>query len=439
MIDVAKEELHSTAEYMSTTAEELTEAAKITPSHPPLPPQAFTYADATKQKLPTIAAAKCLAQTKTVRISPPLDDPAASFKDLNEDVLIEKANTALELIRTEDPTVPEDAQFISARKINHGQVLYEVNSSQTADWLRSPDGAKAFISKFGPNITLATKPFPVLVEYVPIRFDIDDPSALREIERKNALSADSIKSARWIKPIERRSPQQRRAHLTLEILKPSDTNLAIKEGLIILGPRCPTRKLLPEPIRCMKCQSFEGSHFARDCRKTDDTCGTCAGNHRTKNCESTSQDQRYCANCREAGHAAWDRDCPVYQDKVKQYQSHIADARYRFYPEREDPTTWELDINDDPQWTPADQQDHRPQGRQPDDHAEERWETAGRKRKQPFIPRKPRPFPMDLPDNPRNRLPESWIRPGNQPANQGPPPCPRPDHPTNRSPTPPSS
>jgi len=38
-----------------------------------------------------------------------------------------------------------------------------------------------------------------------------------------------------------------------------------------LGPRCPTCKLLPEPICCMKCQSFEGSHFTKDCTKLTDT------------------------------------------------------------------------------------------------------------------------------------------------------------------------
>ncbi|KIM51650.1 hypothetical protein SCLCIDRAFT_123097, partial [Scleroderma citrinum Foug A] len=162
-----------------------------------------------------------------VRISPPLDDPSASLKDLDEEVLVQKANSALELTRTNNPTIPEEAQFISAKKINHGQVLYKVDSPETADWLRSSAGAKAFIANFGPNVSLATKPFPVLVEYVPLRFNTDNPSTLRDMESKNDLPTGAIKSTRWIKPIERRSPQQRRAHLTLEILKPGDANQTI--------------------------------------------------------------------------------------------------------------------------------------------------------------------------------------------------------------------
>ena len=107
----------------------------------------------------------------------------------------------------------------------------------------------------------------------------------------------------------------------MDLFRPCDANRIIREGLIILGPRCPTRKLLPEPIRCIKCQSFEGSHFTKDCMKLTDTCGTCAGNHRTKNCEVSSSDQCFCANCQELGHAAWDRECPVYITKAKKYQS----------------------------------------------------------------------------------------------------------------------
>ncbi|KIM59484.1 hypothetical protein SCLCIDRAFT_58317, partial [Scleroderma citrinum Foug A] len=212
---------------------------------------------------------------------------------------------------------------------------------ETADWLKTANGTKAFISKFGSNVSLAIKPFPILVEFIPIQFNTDEPSALRDIEHKSLLPTGSIKSARWIKPVERRNPKQRKAHLAMELFKPEEANKAIKNGLVILGPRCPMRKLLPEPTQCMKCQSFEGSHFAKDCTKAIDTCSTCMKNHRTKDCEFTSLDQCFCVNCQEPGHAAWDRECPVYLTKVKKYHAHIADARYRFYPERENPETWE--------------------------------------------------------------------------------------------------
>ncbi|KAL4074012.1 hypothetical protein J3A83DRAFT_4044576, partial [Scleroderma citrinum] len=186
---------------------------------------------------------------------------------------------------------------------------------ETADWLCSPDGAKAFTSKFGSNVELVIRPFPILVEFVPIHLNTNDLSALREIEHKNALLTGTIKSARWIKPIKWRSPLQWKAHLTLEILKPSDANQAIKNSLIVLEPCCSIHKLLPEPTWCMKCQSFKGLHFTKECKKLDDTCGTCTGNYRIKECEAISLDQCYCANCKEARHAAWDCECLIYLEK----------------------------------------------------------------------------------------------------------------------------
>ncbi|KIM69865.1 hypothetical protein SCLCIDRAFT_101882 [Scleroderma citrinum Foug A] len=181
---------------MATTTEELIDAAKNTPtptSTPPPPPQAFSYADAAQQKLPSIAAAKCFAQTRTIKISPPPNDPTASFKDLSEDILVEKANVTLELIRK---TIPDDAEFLSARKTAQGHILYKANSIETADWLRTANGTKVFISKFGSNVSLAVKPFPILVEFIPNQFNTDEPSALRDIECKSLLPTGSIKSAR---------------------------------------------------------------------------------------------------------------------------------------------------------------------------------------------------------------------------------------------------
>jgi len=105
VIDEVKEDLHNTAQYMTTTAEELVDAAKSTPTQPLPPSQAFTYADTARQKLPSMAAAKCLTQTKTIKIIPPCNDPTASFKHLEENILIAKANIALELIHNLDTTV----------------------------------------------------------------------------------------------------------------------------------------------------------------------------------------------------------------------------------------------------------------------------------------------------------------------------------------------
>ncbi|KAL4080807.1 hypothetical protein J3A83DRAFT_4084818, partial [Scleroderma citrinum] len=93
-------------------------------------------------------------------------------------------------------------RFTSARKIKHGHIIYRVNSTEAANWLRFPDGLDTFTLKFGTEVSLSTKLFLILVEYTPICFDISNPFSLREVEKAARLSQDIIKSARWIKFID---------------------------------------------------------------------------------------------------------------------------------------------------------------------------------------------------------------------------------------------
>lgn len=282
---------------------------------------------------------------------------------------------------------------------------------------------KAFTSNFGAEVSLSAKPFPVLVEFVPVQFNPDDPNALREVERRSSLPPGAIKSSRWIKPTERRSTGQRKAHITVDLTTPDDANLVIRSGLTIAGAQCPARKLLPEPIRCLKCQSFEGSHFARDCRSSIDVCSTCGGNHRSTDCED--RDKRYCANCKKAGHASWDRECPIFQEKTRKYRSHIPDAKYRYYPVKNDASTWELELELDNGTPPL---RAPPQGRattfKPANPSID-WKSNARKPKPPAAPRKPRPFPMPPPDNSQSRLTDAWMPPPSRPPPFQPPPRPR--------------
>ena len=91
---------------------------------------------------------------------------------------------------------------------------------------------------------------------------IDDSDTLRAMERENDLPVNTIQPIQWIKPLERRSPDQHTAHTIIEFFRPAETSLAIKNDLLILGKRCSSQELLLEPTQCMKCQSFRG-HYAK--------------------------------------------------------------------------------------------------------------------------------------------------------------------------------
>ena len=257
--------------------------------------------------------------------------------------MYKKANKALDLARTTTEDIPTNAKFLLARKSKSGSILYEVNTEEAAAWLRSSEGRALFTANFGPDVSLETRPFSIIAEYVPVGTKTDDPQVLRTIESTNSLPAGAICSMRWIKPIERRTPNQQHAHAIIDFFCPTDANAAIRHPFTIQNKKTPTRRLLPEPTRCLKCQSFENGHFAKNCRYSHDVCGTCAGNHRTSACTVSRQEDRYCTNCKTQGHAAWDRECPTFQELMKRYHSKLPDVNYRFFPIADDHSSWELE------------------------------------------------------------------------------------------------
>ncbi|CAK5284048.1 unnamed protein product [Mycena citricolor] len=86
--------------------------------------------------------------------------------------------------------------------------------------------------------------------------------------------------------------------------------------------------------------------MARDCPLTRDICARCAGEHRTGNC-TKGDDERECANCKTKGrphkrHGAADRSCPTFTDHLQASLQRNPDAKYRYYPVEDDPSSWTL-------------------------------------------------------------------------------------------------
>jgi hypothetical protein len=88
----------------------------------------------------------------------------------------------------------------------------------------------------------------------------------------------------------------------------------------------------------MKCQRYTTAHVARTCPQEHDTCGKCAGQHRTATCTDPTP---RCVNC-HLSHPSSDRACSVYLDQEAKYRRLVPDNRYRYFPVASDPDTWEL-------------------------------------------------------------------------------------------------
>lgn len=75
---------------------------------------------------------------------------------------------------------------------------------------------------------------------------------------------------------------------------------------------------------CFRCAKF--GHIAKYCKEQHETCHKCGGAHEGKECPEEAK--LNCPNCRTKGlepreHTARDRNCPVYQQKLRQYRNRI--------------------------------------------------------------------------------------------------------------------
>ena len=140
---------------------------------------------------------------------------------------------------------------------------------------------------------------------------------------------------RWAKPIQRRSPGQKTAHLILSVADANIANRAIANGLTICSRRVYVDKIRKEPTRCLKCQGW--NHFAAECTSETDKCSNCTEEHRTVNCPNPHR--RACVLCKSDGHGSWSRECPTFLKKVEECNCRNPENALQFIPTTK-PWTW---------------------------------------------------------------------------------------------------
>ncbi|KAH7902771.1 hypothetical protein BJ138DRAFT_1108252 [Hygrophoropsis aurantiaca] len=259
--------------------------------------------------------AKSEAQTRQVLVDNRSMGVNNGLKDHSEAELVKKADLALEMMASAGIHVPEGAVFLSTRKLWSGCMLYETGSAAHAKWLNNKDTRKSFLEHFDPDATIRERLMQIVVEYIPTSFDTDSQASLEEAARKSGLEPGDIAKARWIKPLHRRAPNQRTAHAIVLLTSKTAANTAIRQGLVMGG--------------------------------RNDTCGTCAEEHRTSECDNEDITKRYCVNCQAGGHTAWDRECPEFVKQQQKITARSQEAKYRYFL-TEDPASWGLipDVGD---------------------------------------------------------------------------------------------
>ncbi|KAF8259342.1 hypothetical protein EI94DRAFT_1546601, partial [Lactarius quietus] len=109
-------------------------------------------------------------------------------------------------------------------------------------------------------------------------------------------------------------------------------NVLLKDGIYVCNVRTFPSKFKHEPKQCMKCCKW--GHFTTDCKAQSDTCRTCGGQHRTRNCKI--EGKKYCVSYRSKDHASWDHNCPEFIRKCYEYSNFHLENHLVYFPTDED-------------------------------------------------------------------------------------------------------
>jgi len=179
-------------------------------------------------------------------------------------------------------------------------VLLTLNSKEVAKWIREPGNKEMFANRFSAKAHIRERSFNLIVPRVPITFKPSEGKHLHKIEEVNNLDKNMLSKARWIKPVERRRPEQIYAYAIITLTSTNSANILIRDGLVICSTKVRPTKQKHEPIQCMKCRRW--GHLAAECPSEKDIYGNCRNEHCTNTCRN--RNEPYCMACKDGSHAS---------------------------------------------------------------------------------------------------------------------------------------
>ena len=241
----------------------------------------------------------------------------------------EKVSNAINSVTNRPP--PIDTTIIEISKLQKGGFTVLFKHKEVVDWLQDPKVECTFAIRVAEDAMITKCTYSILVPRIPLTFNPSNEKHLREIEECNELLEGAVVKARWIKPVNRRVPEQRSAHAIFAMKDVSLANVSIRDRLCVCSLQIYSSRLKHEPMQCMKCRKW--GHFAHACTADTDTCRTCSGEHRMSNCNSRSK--TFCVSCKSAKHASWDRDCPEFRHRCTQYDENYPKNSLPYFPTEE--------------------------------------------------------------------------------------------------------
>lgn len=331
---------HKLMEKTAENANTITEKS-LTQNH-----QQPTYATITQQQDPPAHTVSVITRgeitNKQILIQKDPNTTNNTLESLSEKDLVAKANMTLDLMGIEAADKPPGTTFVGAKKLRNGNVLYQLNSKDAADWMKELEVQTAFMVNYGGTANIWNKLFYVIAEFVLTTFDAGSSYTHAKVEEDSVLGTGAIPYSKYIKPPHLRANGQKVAHVIFGFNSHWGANSMIEFSMFIEGKHSNVHKMLTEPCRCLKCQRF--GHYGPDCKATTDTCAQCGEQHKMALCNVMETASFKCANCKDPGakgHGAADRKCLAFKTEKDKIQERVPENKYNFFPTVA-PNTWRL-------------------------------------------------------------------------------------------------
>lgn len=174
---------------------------------------------------------------------------STTHSQLSEDVLVQKANMALEMMGERS----ENGTFIGAHFLRNGGLLLEADRESLVASIRSSaESCEHFEKCFdGGWATVRHRTYTVVLDFVPLTHSPGDEVEIRQIERSSQLPQNTIVTSKWMKSIEHRRPGQSSAALLVKACSIGSANELIRSGVVIRGRRVFGRKLMETRSKSM--------------------------------------------------------------------------------------------------------------------------------------------------------------------------------------------
>ncbi|KIO03792.1 hypothetical protein M404DRAFT_53229, partial [Pisolithus tinctorius Marx 270] len=191
----ASEKLEKTNENTTTIYDNAIKKIELINNTPTASPANPNHIPLGKCLAPEYTMAHAAIKERQLLIDPSSDHPLLNNAATRESA-IDLIKQALEMIdRIDGPNL----QLRSIARLRNNGILLKFNNQEAVAWIKEPANKTAFLAKLGRDVAIKDRHYNIVIPFLPISTDTDNPDTIRDMENENNIPQGSIAKIKWIK------------------------------------------------------------------------------------------------------------------------------------------------------------------------------------------------------------------------------------------------